>query len=196
MGRCRDCPNEVENNRSMCRLCLDKAKNRANKRRIGLLEQKLCISCGKNNHLDNKELCDTCQNKKIKSSSSRKQRYKVNGKCEKCARSKSYVSLWYNLWCAGCHLKYKFGHIGTKEQAEKLINDMLEKQNYKCALTGRDLHTNKFHIDHIKPRSTHSELKSDPNNWQLTVEEVNIFKSDLTVEQIIALAKDIIEFRK
>ncbi len=190
--KCKNCKNEATIDRSLCQSCLDKARLKSEKRRQVLLSVGKCISCGKNNHLEQKELCQVCLDKKTISSKNRKERYKSENKCAKCSRTKSNVVLWSNACCAGCHLKYKFGFSGTKEEAEKIINDLLIKQNFCCALTGRDLKINKFHIDHIVSRSTDPLRISDPTNWQLIVEDANMFKETASQETIIALARDIV----
>lgn len=190
--KCRDCSNKAKENRTMCSDCLKKVSNRTKELNRIALENGLCISCRKRKiHLNNK--CEQCILAKKNSDIKLKEKYTLENKCTKCGRSKNFVFVWHHSWCAGCQLKYKFGFIGTKEEAEKIINNLLEKQNFMCALSGRDLRVNKFHIDHILPRTSHPNLISDSNNWQLIVEEANILKSKMSVENLILLCKDIIK---
>ena len=149
----------------------------------------LCITCGINNKLPNIKRCKECNDYNTAEDAKRRAANRAAGKCEKCGKSKDNVKIWNNLWCAYCHLKYKFKYPTTSSNADQIINNLLTKQNYKCALTGRDLHTNKFHIDHIIPKSKGG--KDDPVNWQLIVEEANVFKTDLSMDEIIRLARDI-----
>jgi hypothetical protein len=132
--------------------------------------------------------------KSSKDRKNKREKLLLANKCPNCGRDKSLVKIWTNRKCAFCHLKEKFGFTGTNEEAIKIINNLLKKQNYKCALTGRDLKKNKYHIDHILPKSTHPKLASDPKNWQIVVAQVNLFKSDMSIKELIKLSRDIIKW--
>lgn len=187
--KCRDCSNQALSNRSMCQKCLDRAKNKMKSLRDDAISKGLCYRCRKTNSIKNKDKCEECLKKDQIRHIKRTKKYLSENKCAKCAHPKSLVKIWTNLWCAGCHLKFKFKYNCTKKQAEDIINNLLQSQNYQCALTGRSLYNNKFHIDHIVPRSKGG--KDEPDNWQLIVEEANIFKTDVSMEEIIKLARDI-----
>lgn len=194
MKRCRDCNKEAKENRSMCEQCLNKYRQRAKERRNELIKKGKCASCGISDSVADNHLCENCTICRNAARIKRKEKYIKENKCIKCARLKSYVSAWHHSWCPWCQLSYKFEFIGTKESAEKLINDMLAKQNFKCALTGRCLIKNKFHIDHIVPRSLGGT--NDISNLQLLVDEANVFKTNLSMNQVIRLAIDIATYHQ
>ena len=188
--KCRDCDNNIEKGKSMCRICLDKTAMRMKELRANAIKSGLCGKCRTNKLALGQNRCTECIKKENINNTARRKRYLAEGKCERCASLKNGTIIWYNNLCPYCHLKYKFSYItATKKDADNLINDMLTKQNYQCALTGRDLRNNKFHIDHIVPKSKSGP--NNPTNWQLIVEEANVFKTNISMEQIIKLARDI-----
>ena len=192
--KCNDCVGEAVRNRTLCEKCLDRARNRESTKRQKYIALGVCGYCGKNKPECGKINCSECIQKYTIRDKARSEKRIKSNQCVRCARDKSLVKIWHNRYCAGCHLKYKFKWNGTKEEAELIINNLLEKQNYVCALTGRDLKSNKYHIDHIQPRSSRPDLLSDPNNWQLIVEEANVFKTNLTQQQVLKLAQDIVKY--
>ena len=173
----------------MCRSCLDKTSARMRQLRKEAISKGLCGKCRVNDLAEGQNRCKGCIKKEKVSELNRRKRYSSEGNCEKCGKARNDVVVWDHTWCAYCHLRYKFKHIGTRNEATQIINTMLQKQDYKCALTGRDLRNNKFHIDHITPKS--KDGTNTPDNWQLIVEEANVFKTDLSMEEIIKLARDI-----
>jgi hypothetical protein len=190
--KCRDCDNEARENRAMCVVCLDKASARTRELNRIAIEGGLCVSCRKSPYVHS-NLCASCVAAKKASNIRRKARYIAENRCTKCGRSKSSVSAWHHTWCAGCQLVYKFGFTGTWEEAETVVNELLTRQEFRCALSGRDLQTNKYHIDHIIPRSLRPDLASEPSNWQLIVEEANVLKSGMSVDQLVSLCSDIVK---
>lgn len=141
--------------------------------------------------MPNKIRCQKCTDRMKKNSKKRIASYIKNNCCARCGRDKSRVDPWPYRDCAGCQLRFKFSFLGTKDEAEDMINRILVDQDFKCALTGRCLKKHKYHIDHISPKSLgggDSEL-----NLQLIVDEANIFKSNITMDAIISLAHDIVK---
>jgi hypothetical protein len=194
MKKCRDCESKAEAGKSMCRVCLDKVSARMRKLRKEAIAKGLCGKCRINDLAKGETRCEACIKREKKYEASRRKKYISEGKCSCCGTKKDDVGVWYNVRCTYCHLKYKFEHTGTREEATQIVNNILEKQNYRCALTGRDLRNNKFHIDHITPKSKGGLNTLD--NWQLIVEEANVFKTDISMEEIIKLARDIAKWHK
>jgi hypothetical protein len=153
----------------------------------------MCTECGTNKPMEGYTKCSGCHEKIEAVRLARVQNRKDSNCCTRCGRSKAGILCWTNNYCAGCHLGEKFNWIGTKEEAEQIINNLLEKQDYRCAMTDRDLKTNKFHIDHIIPRSIVPSRLSDPTNWQLIVEDANMFKEGVSVETILSIARDMVK---
>jgi len=190
--KCSDCGKLALENMTLCQKHLESRRERNKNKRSKRKEAGLCTECGVNKPMEEYKKCQECHNKIESVRLIRTNNRKQTNHCTKCNRDKSNIVPWFNNYCAYCHLKEKFNlDCTTKDQAEQIINDLLVKQNYRCALSGRDLRTNKYHIDHIVPRSTRDDLLSDPSNWQLIVEEANYFKKDKTTEELILIARDI-----
>jgi len=193
MKTCRDCGTNHNDKNKLCNKCSKRASDTVNKRRFLLNNKGLCGQCGKNNKASNAMRCLACSDKLNKRSKELADAHIKNNCCVRCGRKLSFVGAWHTSDCAGCHLKYKFAFTGTKEEAEKIINDLLIKQNYRCAMTDRDLKTNKYHIDHIIAKFADRSRISDPTNWQLIVENANMFKKGITVEEILSIAVDMVK---
>ena len=190
--KCYYCKRNVVDGLSVC----DKHRDSKNKdRRVQTKKRKemgLCIGCGGKKENKRYSQCERCRDIQKKNYIKRFDYRKNKNLCVSCGRSNSIISCWTNIKCPGCHVKEKFKWRGCKEEAEQIINDLLVKQKFECALTGRSLLDNKFHIDHIIPRSIAPEKINDKNNWQLVVENANIFKNDMLMIDIIMLSKDIV----
>ena len=72
----------------------------------------------------------------------------------------------------------------------KDMRNMLEKQNYRCALTGRKLTPENCAMDHIVPLA-HGGAHSI-ENAQLVVSDANNAKGILTMEEFIELCRDVV----
>jgi len=83
-------------------------------------------------------------------------------------------------------MKYKIGNLRV----------LLKKQKGLCALSGRKLNPDNVTIDHIIPLSR-TDLKNSPlygKVW-LVHKEVNKIKSNLLLEDMYDLSKDILDFK-
>lgn len=79
--------------------------------------------------------------------------------------------------------KYKVAGI-------KDLREILEEQNYKCSMTGDKLEPDNCAYDHIVPLSKGgTSLK---NNLQAVVQQVNISKSDMTMEEFVTICAKVI----
>lgn len=193
MKKCGDCGSYALPNMSLCQKHLEMRRVNNKKKRDRRKAAGMCTECGVNAPLEGYKICSTCHPKREKVRLARVKYRKESNICTQCARDKSYVQCWTNNFCPGCHFKAKFNWIGTKEEAEKIINDLLIKQDYRCAMTGRDLRINRFHIDHIVPRSIDPARLGDPSNWQLIVEDANMFKEGISSEEILSIAIDMVK---
>jgi len=178
----------------LCDQCSEKARDSAKKRSDKLIKNGLCGECGKNKNLYKKIRCQKCTDRMKDNSRKRINEYIENNCCARCGRDKSKVEPWPYRDCVGCQLRFKFSFLGTKQEAETIILEMLVAQNSRCALTGRCLKENKYHIDHINPKSLGG--KDEPSNWQLIVDEANVFKANMTMDKIFKLALDIVNYNK
>ena len=76
-----------------------------------------------------------------------------------------------------------------KVTARQLL-DLLQKQGFKCALTGRALTPDDCSLDHVVPRS-----KGGPHeigNCQLVVAAANQAKGTMTHEEFVNLCRDVV----
>lgn len=71
----------------------------------------------------------------------------------------------------------------------KRLVEMIERQQYRCALSGRKLTPKTASLDHIVPFSKGGEHTME--NVQIVHVEVNNAKGTLTQEQFIAVCRDV-----
>ncbi|TWU08618.1 HNH endonuclease [Symmachiella macrocystis] len=71
----------------------------------------------------------------------------------------------------------------------KMIMELIERQRFRCALSGRELTPENASLDHIVPLSrggTH-----EISNLWVVDQQVNAAKSTLTVEEFVAMCREI-----
>lgn len=68
---------------------------------------------------------------------------------------------------------------------------MLEAQDYKCALTGRDLSPDSASVDHIIPLSCGGTNTID--NVHIVHSVVNQAKGTMTVDEFVAMCREVIQ---
>lgn len=73
----------------------------------------------------------------------------------------------------------------------KQVLDLVEKQGYRCALSGRELTPETASLDHIVPLSRDGEHALG-NLWVVD-HQVNAAKGTLTVDEFVAMCKDVVE---
>jgi hypothetical protein len=85
------------------------------------------------------------------------------------------------------------GHTASVAVSRKIkpadIRRQLVRQNYKCALTGRDLTPANASIDHIVPLSRGGSHA--PDNIQILHRDVNAAKGTMMHEEFIALCREV-----
>lgn len=72
------------------------------------------------------------------------------------------------------------------------LREMLVKQKYQCALTGRELTPENCSIDHIIPLCKGGVHAKE--NAQLVVAEVNYAKGNLTEKEFLQLCRDVVAY--
>ncbi len=84
--------------------------------------------------------------------------------------------------------KRKFKYELNKE----FILDLLEKQSYQCALTGQKFKSDlsDFSIDRIN-----SNIGYEKSNVHLVLQEINVSKWDLSLDDYISLCKKVVNFK-
>ena len=118
--------------------------------------------------------------------------YHLNDEYRKSALKRNLKNKRQNMEDPTWKRSYKWNRQSVKI---KKIREHLEKTfNNKCYLSGRDIdldNASSFHFDHIVPKSkggTH-----DLDNLGLCVPEANVAKGELSVDEFIALCKDVLE---
>ena len=70
---------------------------------------------------------------------------------------------------------------------------MIAEQNFKCAITGWNLSPEKTTGDHIVPLSRKDlNLSTNASNFWIVDRNVNKLKSNLTYDELLILAKEIV----
>ncbi len=82
---------------------------------------------------------------------------------------------------------------GLAQTLVSVVTTQNYTQNYKCALTGRELTPDKAALDHCVPVSRGGSL-TDADNLQVLHVEVNAAKGALTNAEFIALCREVVAF--
>ena len=78
-------------------------------------------------------------------------------------------------------------------KARELLK-IVEKQGYRCALSGRELEPENVSADHIEPLARGGSHTVD--NIQLVDHQVNRAKGTMKVSEFIQLCKDVTEYQR
>ena len=93
--------------------------------------------------------------------------------------------------------RIKGGMLKMENQIEKIgmddLRTMLQKQNYQCALTGRELTPDNCVMDHITPLAGGGKHIKD--NAQLVRAEVNRAKGQMSEDEFVRLCRDVVNFK-
>lgn len=76
----------------------------------------------------------------------------------------------------------------------KMIMEMIEKQQFRCALSGRTLTPESASLDHILPLSRNGV--HDITNLWVVDHRVNAAKGTLTLDEFVNLCGDVVSFTK
>lgn len=79
---------------------------------------------------------------------------------------------------------YVEGEIEPKRRLKaSALKAILERQEYRCALTGLELTPESANVDHVTPLSRGG--KHDPSNCQIVLDHVNKAKGGMTQQEFI-----------
>jgi hypothetical protein len=128
-------------------------------------------------------------------------KYLRNGSVISCGcRDKGYDGIIPGYWYSGT--KARASQIRDWEVSYKDLCDLFEKQNKRCALTGRKLEFSKTKKEYCKNRTTTASLdRIDSSkgyiktNIQWVHKNVNKIKNDLSQQEFINICKEVTEWR-
>lgn len=146
----------------------------------------LCPLCGRTAEAGHVR-CVECRTDEINSRAKRREKRKTEGLCRLCKDPK----LEHNSLCYLCWLKEMSRRsTGTTEHAQAL-QAILERQNYKCALTGKVLTPGlDASVDHILPK--HRGGGNEVSNLRWLLFQVNRMRSSLLDDELIELCEVIL----
>jgi len=148
-------------------------------------EKGLCIEC--KNPVNNSIRCDGCNKRRTERLKANYNKWKEEGMCCQCGKetvgNKNYCEKHYLM-------KVSHSRLGTQSYWKEL-KLLLEKQNFKCALTGDDISFEmNIELDHILP--TYRGGSNELSNVQWTTNRVNNFKRSYTQDELKELCKKIL----
>ena len=147
-------------------------------------EKGLCIECS---NPANGLRCDTCNKRRAEKRKEKYQKWRTESKCCVCGKdallNKNYCEQHYLM-------KVSHSRIGTSKHW-KYLKTLIEKQNFKCALTGDKITFNDdIELDHIVPKSRGGSNKL--SNFQWVTKQVNWFKGTWTENELLTMFRKII----
>ena len=201
---CLVCKQEFPQSKNHCQeYCSVKCRDRAS-----YLKKKenrnIKSPTGSKEHPFGEKECPTC---KKKFSATRSNKRYCSHKCYRLRMSRNWTNrnrekgLCYdcseppipgsNCWCEKHWLMQAAWRAGVKgKESWVKIKEILERQNYKCPYTGRNLVIGKnASIDHIKPKSLFEDQMGNIENLEWVDIEVNRAKRTLSKDEFIALCK-------
>jgi 5-methylcytosine-specific restriction endonuclease McrA len=211
---CIFCPKTVVQDSVFCkrhrRINRIKAKRRAEK----LAAKNLCVKCGLETPKSGKKTCFNCILAWKTSFKKKIEERKAKGLCIRCGRVKADKRLFQCLSCNREKARSRKSHgffyrrakylaaatsrkhftkslVKAKELAAQL-EEIWNKQNGICSLSGRKLNTENSEIDHIKPRSRGG--KTEKKNLRFLHADVNQAKRSLTDSAFFKLCREVLGY--
>jgi hypothetical protein len=152
-------------------------------------EKGLCVECS--NPVNNSIRCDACNKRRTENRKKNYQEWKEKGLCCQCGKetlnNKNYCEKHYLM-------KISHARLGTQTYWKEL-KKLIEKQDYKCALTGDVISFDmNIELDHKLPK--YRGGLNDLLNVQWVTKEANWFKRALTETELLILCEKIISTLK
>ena len=150
--------------------------------------------------------CKKCANiNSLKWVANNKDKFRINQKrgidnrlekgcCKYCNSKRMYT---HNRLCEKHYLMEKSNNYFGTTKKWGLLKEKLVRQNFLCVYSHENIILGyNDSIDHIKPASKFLELKSDINNLQWVIREVNFMKDNLTEDRFFELINKILKIRQ
>ncbi len=189
-GLCIQCSDIVCDGKMRCRRCLDLAKAPREKRRNYVIQNKLCVSCGRKTN--GKRSCDSCL---AKGRDREKKRNKIANDMGICCQCRKADQLQHASVCKTCYLKTKSrNNLGDSSHWQELLV-LLELQGWLCPYTGDKLVLGfNDSVDHKFPRTKFPEQSTNILNLEWTTRGINQMKADRTKDEFVSIIRQIAGF--
>jgi len=148
-------------------------------------EKGLCVECS--NKVNNSIRCDACNKRRAEKNKVNYNKWKEEGMCCQCGKEtvgdKNYCEKHYLM-------KISYTRLGSQSYWKEL-KLLIEKQNFKCALTGDEISFEMdIELDHKLPK--YRGGTNDLSNVQWVTKEANWFKRALTENELLILCEKIL----
>lgn len=123
-----------------------------------------------------------------------RQLFRHRQKCPQIESSSKRIDLYaYTAWLLDCrHQKARPKRrrsIDGNTVDLNFLRDLLEQQEYRCAISGDQLTPSNFALDHIVPLANEGSCTTE--NCQIVTKEINRAKNTMDQERFIAMCKRI-----
>jgi len=150
----------------------------------GQREKGLCIECV--NPVTNGIRCKKCYDRQRKWTQDKRAEWKKEKSCSGCGRE----CLSNKKVCEKCYLiKVSANRLGSGKYWNEL-KTLLEKQSFRCKLTGDKISFDNMELDHILP--TTRKGKNELSNVRWVTKEANRLKQNLTDKELKTLCNKIL----
>lgn len=131
--------------------------------------------------------CDICNKRRVDYRKRRKLEWKENGLCNQCGKE----TIKGKNQCEKHYLmQVSLDRLGSSKYWKEL-KELIEKQNYKCALTGDIISFNdNIELDHILPTSRKGTNELSNVRW--VTKQANRLKNNLTDKELKILCNKIL----
>lgn len=188
-GLCTNCGQRHLHTKSLCEICLTVTRERKSR----LVSQGRCADCGRT-HDGKTSRCLDCYTTKKRANDAYIERRTKQGRCVVCGTEDSVVpaTLATRPHCESCCFKRTAHNATGKWSQGPLLRELFEKQGRRCAYTGRPLELGvNASLDHKLPRSSHPELRADPNNLHWVDASINSMKHDMTHDEFLSICAEV-----
>lgn len=189
---CIQCGNISEGNFKRCLKCRIYNNDAAIKVRARRDANGLCKICGQPREEKAIKSCFNCRIKRNIKKNRNIQEAKKNNNCYRCFKYKS-INTNSNK-CRMCYFKETARSNGFKSKDWKLLEELLEKQNYRCYYTGDALILGvNTSLEHRNPKLRFPEQVSNLDNVVWCCLDVNLAKRDKTEKEFFEMCNKVVK---
>ena len=130
--------------------------------------------------------CDACNKRRADYRKRKTIEWKENGLCNQCGKE----TIKNKNQCEKHYLMQVSSDRLDSSKYWKELKELIEKQNYKCALTGDKISFDNIELDHILPTSRKGTNELSNVRW--VTKQANRFKQNLTDKELKILCNKIL----